>query len=677
MRRALPVLVGLSVFVALLAAAALPCARAAAAADPRDVLRAALPAGWQREVEVLPHARHWRFWPAAAVEPGASDEGERRHVQLEVQLDVPQREFSAADPRATADAIFAFKQKVYADQGEELEPGPVAAARVAGLDGFARTYARAGGITEETFVAAVDRRVLIVNLAFRSAEDAVLAAAARALRESLSIDRGADLLLEPTESFHDSEAACALVLPSSWAAREERSSSSRTLIVSPAEGDAAAADASVEVMIWPRYSKSAPSELSGTDEKAREGWTAAAAFVTQQGMKVVALPIVPATISGVLGNRVEVSRAPEGATGTVRHRLHFIAAVDDTLLDVEFEAPELSWPRFEPVFERALAGLELNLGKDAVHPDVPNSAAGRHGDALLLADRLAAAIPAGYIRVLDPAPGSAAGWQTEDDKRRIMLTSRGAKSAQEFIANYRAQIPKDWGTTELERKDLAPHAAEIRFTTELPNGKTPLTRMAAVAVGRDRVLWLNAVLDPDDAEGMAALDPVFAAFVAERPLLEIAGDRKTTFSAPGLRVRFAPPKSWEDRYQRSRAVVSFEHDTGTVALEVRPIEATPCPRHAAEAIEQRMAARTREGKLETLAEKKLSGGKGGQDVERTTLLTAPSGKRLWTRTRVLHRCGHSVALIFEIPLRTGEKPAAAEGRAAPVLASLQVDAGGK
>lgn len=655
-----------SIAIALTLSWVSPPALDAAADDPLSIV---LPDDWTTSVTTVPHSRSWTFNPEG-------QEGDDANVSLRVQLDRPRPDFAGKPPRETAEAIFAFKTKLYADQNIPLESGPVTAANVAEIDGFACDFEKPDGGVEETFVAPIDEWLLLVTFSYRKLEDASFIAPGRAAVASIEFDFGKTLLAEPTSRFHDAGGRCAIDLPSTWRTRETKDNLSITLSVSPDEIEGEEFDVGCSILIWPRYSKSAPKELGGSDEKVRDGWIAFVGFVTTNDDKVVTLPLTDAKFDDIDGKLVEVARGSKDGDDAARHRLHFVAAKDDTLIDVSFRAPELAWPRYAPLFERALKTLILNVGRHAFPSSTPNSVSGRYGSALLFAHLLAPHLPEDYIVVLDPAPQSSAGWQTPNDKRRLMLTMRPATSAKEFASGYRSQLPPGWQATEVFANDLSSDVSEVGFTVELPNGREPFSHFLAANAGPGFVHWLNATLDLDDEEGREALKPLFAAFARARPHVSIAADRQVTFVSPGIRVRFAPPKTWTETFERSRAVIAFSGGDGAVALEVRD-DVNRSFVDEGEVIEARMNDLTQVGSIETLGEKKLGGGQGGQDLEVTRLITAGNGARTFERTRTQHRLGHQVKLIVQIPLGSGEKPAAAEKRAAPIFTSLKIDASPK
>ncbi len=647
-------------------------------AEGSDILSAKLPPGWHRRVLTVPHSRTWTFSPAEL--PPDEEKGEvENDVKIAVQLDVPKSDLAKPTLRESADALFQFKTKVYRDAHIELKAGPVADHKIAGVDALECDFTNPEGGVEETIVGTIGKRLLLVTFSYPAKYAAADIDIGHQLMKSLAFDLGESLVKAKATAFHDSKGSCVIALPATWKTHEKIDGSSRTLTIAPVLPTDDDPVTGCTALIWPHYSRSAPGDLSGTDEKVRDGWTALAGYVVEKGDKAVPLPIGKVVIAGVEGNRVEVARGKEDGSGPASHALHFIASKDDTLLDITFRASELEWPRYEALFEKAFVSLELNVGNAAVLPTESNGQTGRYGNALLLADLLAKQLPKEYITVLDPAPRSSAGWQTPNDRRRVMLAMRAGQSVKDVIAKYSTELPPDWPSTTVFQNDLTNDCSEVGITVKLPNGRESFAHMLAGDAGEGYVYCLQLTLSPDDEEGKEALKPLIDVFVKNRPKISVATDHTVTFGAPHLRARFTPPKAWRTSFDRCRAAISFTSESeGTAALEVRHFTPDFCYVNQGEAMEKRLAELTSSAKIEKLGSKKIPGSKAGPDhpdTETTEMRTLENGDRVWSRTRTVNQPGYAVSLVVEIPLKKADKATLAEQRAAPIFASLKVDPG--
>ncbi len=648
---------------------ALPLAFAGTDAHPRDPLCVDLPDGWSRQWKTAAHSRTWRFSPSAIDDATFATTVFDVDVLLTVQLDQPKRELADLAPRDLAERIFATKVDQYGAAGIPIGHGEVAAATVAGVAGFQTLFDKRDGDVERTFVAPASPFIVLVTLSYNEDRDGAHLPAAESLWRSLDLDRGGTLA--ETRTFSDSSGSFGLPLPSDWVSRVIDEGSYHRFLATPEPTTGDSFVVGFELMIWADYSKHAPRELSGSDEKVRDGWVATALYVVDEGTRAVPMTPVPMVKNGIEGYRVEVSRVP--SSGGARHRLHFIGALDDVLIDATFSAPEIEWPRYATTFERALDRLELHVGRGAVSPILPNEHTGRYGDALLLADVIDDALSEGWILVRAPAPGSSAGWQSDDERRRILLKVEGAASAKGFADDWRKQLPGGTDADELFRRN-GRGAEEVGFAIHLPNGREVFMHMAALDAGDGRIFWLNATLDSTDDEARREFDEIVATAAKRAPTLARDDRGVVRFTLPAkLEAHFTPPKDWNEGRSRCRSVVSFDGDGSSVELRVQPIESHASYVWDGVEREDRMNV-LGFGEPATLAERRLPGGESGENRELTSLRTTAAGERVWTRAQTLHRAGHAATLTVTIPLAEKEKPIAAERRARPIFTSFKVGA---
>jgi len=610
----------------------------------------------------------WRFSPTPIDDETFAGSAFDVSVLLQVQLDQPRPEFVGLDPMSLAEAIFESKVEQYAAAGVSIEYGEATEAMVAGVAGYESLFAQEDGDLERTFVGAAPPFLLLVTQSYEPETDRSVVAAAGRVWKSLELDLGEDLV--ESRVFSDRDGTWGVPLPSNWIQREDRDGDHLTFTVARDPERDGSFEVGFELMIWRDYSKVAPATLSGTDEQVRDGWLAAVLYLVTEGAKSVPMPMVSLEKNHIDGRRAEVGR--ESPSGKARHRLHFVGALDDVLVDATFSAPELEWPRYQGVFERALDALEIYVGRRAVSPAIENERTGRYCDALLVADAIEANLTEGWIPVRIPAPGSTAGWQSEDDRRRLLIKVQEEVTAKEFIDNWRQQLPPDIDAEPVFRRDRD-GAEEAGVLIRAPRREV-FMHIVAIPAGEERIYWLNATLDPTDEEAKAEFDGLIDVALETQP--ELSRDRRgdVVFTLPDrMEARFTPPEGWEETRSLCRTAIAFEDGDARVSLSVEPTTSHASYAWEGVDVEHRMDMLAR-GEPEVLAHRELAGGDGGQNLEVTTLRTDRDGDREWRRIRLMHRGGHVATLTVSIPLPEKEKPISAERRARKILSSFKVSA---
>ncbi|MFH0943708.1 MAG: hypothetical protein V2A76_00770 [Planctomycetota bacterium] len=592
-------------------------------------------------------------------------------VLLTVQMDQLQASLAEKNPRDLADYVFLFKVKLYGEAEMPLEMSQVEPRTIDGIDGFECLFDKDDGDRERTFVGRRHGFMYVVNFSYnadRNQKELELASSA------IASVRFPDLRHDgPIRQYVTDEGDFAVELPEGWHAKRVVDGKTSTYYVTREElsGTAPKVGVGLEIMKWLDYSHDAPADLSGTDEKTRDSWFTLIRFIKDSETEaLVEYSCTDTEISDLDARRLESSRPWKDGSPAI-HSVDLVAAKDDTLVHARFRCPESEWPIYQEVVRHAEESLQMVIGRSAVPPWIANTYTGRYGDALLMADRLAPQVPGHFIPVRDPAPGSTAGWQTEDSVRRLMLQVVSGTSAKEFIDGWRKQLPKGVEAELTFKNHLDDGVSEAAFQTHLPNGRDPWMWMRAIDVGDGRLFWLNATLY-DKEEWIKELEPVYQAFIDHRSSLTFADGNSFEMNLPGTAIRFKAPKEWKMSLDLCREVVSYVGEDGQVSLSVSVPDEERSYVWQAVSTESLMESLARAPELEEKADRRLSGGKDKRDRDRIYLITQKGTGRRWVREQTRHVNGLVVTLKVSFVSENSRTDASAARRAAPIFTSWKV-----